>query len=253
MQILLFGGTSEGRELAGWLASRRSCELWVSSVTDYGTSLVSDFSGVHTLTGAMSEPEIEQFIGEHALSCVIDATHPYAAHVSASIAQACEVTGVPLERVCRKDEPVDERCHICGDAHEAAEYLNSTQGNILLTTGSKELDIYTRAIDGFKDRLYVRVLPVESSIRACRESGIPAQHVIALQGPFSTQLNVALIREYDSSVLVTKASGKAGGFEEKLAAARQCGIESIVISRPLHEDGLKLHEMKQHLETAYGA
>lgn len=253
MRILIFGGTSEGREIARWLASRGGCELWVSSVTEYGTSLVDGLCGVRTLTGAMKEPEIERFIAAHGLSCVIDATHPYATHVSASIAKACENAKVPLERVCREPEPDRGDWHSCTDALDAATYLNSVSGNILLTTGSKDLSLYTQYIANYSERLVARVLPVESSVRTCAELGIPACHVIAMQGPFSTQMNVALIREYGIETLVTKASGRAGGFEEKVEAVRQCGIELVVISRPSDEEGLKLQEIKQRLETVYGA
>ena len=62
---------------------------------------------------------------------------------------------------------------------------DSKEGNILLTTGSKELGIFASKLD--KKRLFVRVIPTESSIEKCRSEGIEESHVIALKGPFLSQ------------------------------------------------------------------
>lgn len=68
--------------------------------------------------------------------------------------------------------------------------------------------------------------------------GIPPRHVIAMQGPFSFELNCALIRDLDIACMVTKASGAAGGFDEKVDAARACGIRLVVLHRPVQEEGV---------------
>ena len=61
-------------------------------------------------------------------------------------------------------------------------------------------------------------------------------------------MNEALIEEFGIDVVVTKASGTAGGFWEKVEAARACGIELVVIHRPLEEDGLTVDELKRELD-----
>jgi precorrin-6x reductase len=138
------------------------------------------------------------------------------------------------------------------DASEAARLLAGTEGNILLTTGSKDLAAFTELIPGFAERLYVRVLPVVSSLERTHELGIPTSHVIAMQGPFSEQMNRVLIDELDIAHLVTKESGTAGGFDEKVRAAQACGIDLVVIERPEDEPGLLLSEAQQLLEDRYG-
>ncbi len=251
-KFLLFGGTSEARELATWLSARGGNEVVVSSATDYGGSLIEDLPHVDSRVGRLSEEEIRGLIEVGDFSCVIDATHPYASSISQSVRNACEATGVSLERIIRDDEPHD--AHKCfANAEEAARYIDGRAGRVLLTTGSKDLPAFTNAIRCFEERLFVRVLPVQESIERVRAMGIPVDHTIAMQGPFSSQLNSALIREYNIDILVTKASGSAGGFEEKLEAARECGVELVVIDRPILETGLSLDAIKERLESRYGA
>lgn len=248
-RVLVFGGTTEGRQCAEWLSARGGCDVHVSSLTEYGGSLVEGLENVTSLTGRLLPDDIERLLRDGSFSCVVDATHPYAAGVSASIAGACGACGVPLYRVLREGEPDGPWIGV-DSPEEAARYLAGREGRVLLTTGSKDLPIYAGAIEGFEERLYVRILPVASSLASANDLGIPTSHVIAMQGPFSTQMNSALIREFGIDVMVTKASGAAGGFWEKVEAARACGIELVVIHRPVDEDGLSLEQLKGELEKA---
>ena len=93
---------------------------------------------------------------------------------------------------------------------------------------------------------------MEKSIANADSLGIPLDHIIAMKGPFSKELNCAIIRQFDIKVLVTKASGKSGGFWEKVEAASECGAELIVIRRPVEEEGLNIAEAKAELEDRYG-
>ena len=111
----------------------------------------------------------------------------------------------------------------------AAALLAQERGNILLTTGSKELGAFS-AIE--PQRLYPRVLPSHESLSACEAAGIPHRNILAMQGPFSQELNEALIRQYHIAWVVTKDGGAAGGFPEKARAAETTGAELIVLCRP---------------------
>lgn len=246
-KILIFGGTTEGRELAEWLSARGRYDVVVSSLTEYGGSLVEGLPRVRSLTGRMLPERMADVMGEGAFTCVVDATHPYAAGVSANIAASAEACGVPLLRVLREGEPQGPWEGV-SSAEEAASLVAQVRGRVLLTTGSKDLPVYARVVGDFAERVYVRILPVPSSLAAAGELGIPASHVIAMQGPFSKELNVALLREFDIETLVTKASGKAGGFWEKVEAARECGTRLVVIHRPVDEEGLSVEEVKHAIE-----
>ena len=111
------------------------------------------------------------------------------------------------------------------------EVLKKTEGTIFLTTGSKELSVFCRE-ETIRKRLVVRVLPGMESLRECVRNGLEGRQIIAMQGPFSKEMNLAMIRQYQASVLVTKESGKTGGEDTKLAAAGEAQIPSYIILRP---------------------
>ncbi len=250
-RVLVFGGTTEGLELARWLGSRGTCDVVVSSLTKYGGSLVEDLPNVESLTGRMLPEDMESLMRERAFTCVVDATHPYATGVTASIARVAGGCGVPVVRVLREGEPEGPWESVDG-ADAAAHLVAESAGNVLLTTGSNDLPTYVSAMDDYRERLYARILPIASSVAAADELGIPLDHVIAMKGPFSKELNKALIREFDIQTLVTKASGAAGGFWEKIEAAQECGIGLVVIHRPLDEEGFDIDQAKRVLERDYG-
>ena len=248
----MFGGTTEGRDIAAWLGERDTCAVFVSSLTEYGGTRVEGFPNVVPLTGRMLPERMEALMREHAFACVVDATHPYAVNVSASIASATDSCGIPLLRILREGEPQGPWIGV-DDTRAAARHIAQREGPVLLTTGSKELPIYVEEVADFADRLFPRILPVASSIAQAKDLDIPTSHIIAMQGPFSKELNVALIHEFGIRTLVTKASGKAGGFWEKVEAAQECGIELVVIHRPHgDEEGIDMETAMLTLENEFG-
>lgn len=251
-EFLIFGGTSEGRELAEWLSARGAAHVVACSATEYGAELVAGLPRVEALEGPLSDDEKDALVAAHDFACVVDATHPYATHVSESVAALAARQGLPLVRVVRDGGPAGAFT-LVKDVDEAAREVAGRAGNILLTTGTKDLAVFTAAVSDFADRLFARVLPVADSVAHARELGLPASHVIAMQGPFSVEFNVALMRELAIDVMVTKASGTAGGFAEKVTAAERCGVEVVVIGRPRDEEGLSLQGVKDELEARYGA
>jgi precorrin-6x reductase len=113
---------------------------------------------------------------------------------------------------------------------DAASFLKDKSGNILLCTGSKDLHYFSDT--AISPRVYPRVLPLEESLRLCRDAGITAKNIIAMQGPFSEWLNRALIRQINAAWLVSKETGAAGGFNEKINAAAGENCNTLVIRAP---------------------
>ena len=224
-KVLLFGGTSEGREL-----TRFGLPMIYSAATEYGADLVRGAENTEVIVGRMDASEMEAFIRGSDVVCVIDATHPYARCAGENISAACRACGVPLMRVGRGGS-VAAKADVCvGSAAEAADYIEKTQGNVLLTTGSKELEAFSRV--SCRARLFVRVLPDPDVIKKCAECGFDSGHIIAMQGPFSAVMNEEMLRMTGARWLVTKDSGTAGGVDEKLRAAEKCGVSVIMIERP---------------------
>ena len=187
---------------------------------------------------------MEAFLAADTFELVIDGTHPYAAAVSENIREACQARNLPLMRLLRRDQSREGVVEV-PTTEEAARFLNTVTGNVLLTTGSKELAAYGVVTD--QSRLYARVLSTEESVAQSRALGFEGRRLIAMQGPFSEELNLVMLRQIRARWLVTKASGAAGGFQEKLAAARRAGARVVVIRRPREEAGLSLRELAEKL------
>ncbi|MBC8569294.1 precorrin-6A reductase [Zongyangia hominis] len=246
MNFLVFGGTSEGRAVCRWLI-RRGVSVTVSVATDYGGTLM-EASGCRVFTGRLDEEEMVSRMERESFDCVIDATHPYAEEVSRNIRAACERVRLPRYRLGRKGEEMAD-CQLAPGPTESAELLTDTSGNILLTTGVKELHFFGKIP---RERLYVRILPSVESLQMAEEAGVMSSHLICMQGPFSKALNAALLRQWDIRFLVTKCSGKAGGFSEKLEAAKETGVQVIAIGRPAGDEGMDWETLVRLLEEDYG-
>lgn len=230
VKICVFAGTTEGRRLVEFL-KEQNAEITACTATEYGGELIEPAEGLSVLTGRMDEPRMEELFDSGRFDLVIDATHPYASAVTENLMHACLNTGTEYIRLERGGTDAPESAVCFPDIVSAAEYLNGTVGNILLTTGSKELREFS-SIEDFAERAFARVLPVESSIASCREAGLKPSHILAIQGPFSVGMNAAMIRSVNAAYVVTKESGKAGGFEEKALAAMKAGAKLVVIGRP---------------------
>ena len=247
MSIIVFAGTSEGRALLEFLSARGAAAT-AFVATEYGEQVLPPLPGVTVRAGRLSQPEMEALLAPDVLC--IDATHPYAGQVSRLLAAACAVTGAEYLRLVR---PALSRqgADAVPDTESAVRWLNEHPGRVLLTTGSKELAAYTGVRD-FAQRLFPRILPAAAVIEGCVKLGFPPAHLIAMQGPFSRELNAALLRQIGADILVTKDTGGAGGFAEKLLAARDAGARVLVVSRPVEETGRTLAEMQAYLTARLG-
>lgn len=248
-KLLLFGGTTEGRILAAKL-NKMSWDVTVCLATEYGGSLIEASDKLHLHVGRMNRNEIEAFISSGDFKVVIDATHPYAVEASKNIKQAAQSAAVRYLRLVRPSlSPLGNEAVIyAGSPEEAADMLIKLNGNILLTTGSKDLLPYTRIPD-YKQRVWVRVLPSPDSLNKCLALGFPPAHVICMQGPFSIELNAAMLRQFGIKHMVTKDTGAEGGFAEKAEAASLSGASLLLIKRRSQEDGLELMELIELLKA----
>ena len=244
--IVIFSGTTEGRNLSE-LFSAEGIKHTVCVAGDYGREVMNEgpFADIHV--GRMDAEEMKTFLEKAAAGAecvVIDATHPYATEVTQNIKTAVDTLGANYIRVKRdQNTELPASAKLYDDIGDCASHMDPTSGNILLTTGSKELKAYCGAVSKeTKGRTYVRVLPSLESIGICDELGFEPDHVIAMQGPFGRGMNEALICEYDIRHLITKESGTAGGFEEKLEAAKNTGAQLHVIKRPSEEEGVSVSE-----------
>ena len=262
-RVLLFGGTTEGRELALWLRDAGIPAL-SHVATDYGEALLRE-EALPAEYGRLDAAEMEHLLRTGDFFAALDATHPFAIEVSKNIRAAAAAAGVRYYRILRGEgsaseaeeaEEIEARLRARGcfrlfdSQQEAADWLAKTEGSIFLATGSKELKAYAALP---RERLTVRILPGEEALRKAAEAGIQPDHIIAMQGRSSVGLNQALLQQCSAKFLVTKQSGKPGGYLEKLRAAEELGICFVAIRRPAEREGYTLSEIKALLRAQYAA
>ena len=249
-KICVFAGTTEGREVVEFLASQ-PVAVTACVATEYGETLLPHAEKINVSAKRLTSEEMEDLFRRESFDLVLDATHPYASVVTENIAESCAATKTEYLRLLRDDAGDKNQGVYVEDIAGAVDYLSGTEGPILLTTGSKELARFT-ALPDFADRVYARVLPMADSLRLCQEAGLQPSHILAMQGPFSKELNIAMLNTLGARYLVTKSSGKAGGFEEKLDAAQAAGAVAVIIGRPRQRSGVSLEEALAILCRRFG-
>lgn len=251
--VLLYGGTTEGRVLAERLSEAGiSVELHVA--TEYGSDVLPKLPGVRIVTGRMNVKEMKN-LAETGFQAVVDATHPFAAEVSDNIRKSLIGNKIPFLRLKRENctENINQRgSYEIHESHEdCARALMGTEGNILLATGSKNLVSYAE-VESLRERLFVRILPGTENMSRCEELGMKGRQVIAMQGPFTREMNLALIRQFGIRHLVTKASGAGSGFVQKAEAAAEAEIAFHVIGAPASDEGMSFGEVAETLGQMFG-
>lgn len=255
-KVLIFAGTIEGRSVAEYLANA-GVPVHACVATEYGAQLMEASDFLEVISKRLDVEEMAELMMAEGCELVIDATHPYAAVVSANIREAAEKAGKEVIRLLRASEAdllSDTEafpCVMVDSVPEAAEYLKGTTGHVLITTGSKELAAYT-VIPDFAERLHPRFLPAPGAVETCLALGYQQKNLICMQGPFSKEINTAMLKQTGSTWLVTKESGKAGGFMDKVEAAKAAGATLLVIGRPVVENGLSEEEVCELLASRFG-
>lgn len=251
--ILLLGGTTEARLLLEQLIDD-GIPVVFSTAYDFAGEFIESLADENPLlkhiAGKLDTDAMVALIISEKIALVVDATHPFATGVTENARAASEVAGVSYLRVGRAlADEADYESIVCAesmeDAARIAEGLAQRQlqvqsqaqaqgpgAAIFIATGSNQAGLFAERIDISKHRVYIRVLPGEESIAKCLEAGFAREHVITGVGPFSVEENERLWRSLDVTAVVTKESGREGGFPEKVEAAKRLGIALVVVRRP---------------------
>ncbi|MBJ3814677.1 cobalt-precorrin-6A reductase [Shimwellia pseudoproteus] len=244
-ELLLVGGTSDARELCLML-DKAGFHYTLSVASEVGRQLAGPIRGAIRV-GKLDASGLENWLRTSGTRWVIDASHPYAELVSANLVAACGALEIPLYRWQRPglidaiDHPLLHRVATLAQACALTAPLGP---RVLLTTGSKDL---ARWQAGLPDKtLLARVLPTASVLAQCEALGFGVGQIFALCPPFSEAFNLAFYRHCAPDVIITKESGKEGGFMEKVRPCLDLNIPCIVLTRPactVPED---------HIMTTYG-
>jgi precorrin-6A/cobalt-precorrin-6A reductase len=201
--------------------------------SEYGRELITQ-PNVLIQAGPLDTDGLAGLIASNDIKLVVDASHPYAVNVSQNAMQACRHTMVHYLRYERLATilPAYEKLHVVHDYTAAAEVAAPLGKVIFLTTGSRHLKVFKAMVCLQQHRLIARILPEPSVLTECLSLGFTPQDIVALQGPFSHALNMALFTEYGAEVIITKNSGQVGGSDTKITAAMALNLPLVVIDRP---------------------
>ncbi len=230
--ILFLAGTSDARELAIEM-QQVGFKVLATVVTESAAKSLQD-AGISTRIGRLTAEDITSLISAKGFQAVVDASHPFAEEASKNALIGAKAANVPYIRYERESQRFqNDKLIVVRDYEEAAKLAAAKRGVIMLTTGSKTLAVFAKELVGLENtRVIARMLPRMDNMEKCAQLGIEQKNIVAIQGPFSKELNKALYEQYGVTLMITKESGKVGAVDEKLEAALECGIETIMISRP---------------------
>lgn len=231
--ILALCGTTEGRELVKRLCQQR-IPVIATVTTEYGEKLLKEDLDIEILKGKLDEKKMKALIEERNIKQVLDITHPYAENISKLALKVSKEKNIKYLRYERQDTSYKEDEETCvllaDDFHHAARMAKKFDGKIFLTIGSNQIPAFLQEIE--VERLVARVLPLSTIVKGCEERGFTPNNLIAMKGPFNKEINLQMFKNYNATVIVAKDSGKTGGTEEKIEAARELNIPVILIKKP---------------------
>jgi precorrin-6A/cobalt-precorrin-6A reductase len=229
--ILLLSGASEGPLLAQALLQAGFAVVATVTRQEAREHLFGQMQPAVTVeVRGFTEESLGSFLAQGGVDLVLDATHPFAVRITRIAAAVCTGLCLPYVRYQRPDwEPPAGTVYATSYA-EAAVVLPALGARVLLTIGSKQLKHFVSLHNRLT--LFARVLPAPASVQQAMDAGFAQANIVALRPPFSREFNQSILREYAINVLVTKASGVAGGVVEKVMAAHDLGITTLMIRRP---------------------
>jgi len=230
--LWIFSGTRDGNALARELA-QQAYPVVVSTATEYGGELVAkDCPGVSIWSGRAGVEARRQALRRHRARALVDATHPYAQQMSEQLMTLSQTLDIPYLRYERPSTYAAGSGELCDSITDAAQRAIAIGRRIFLATGSKDLAAFLQAPGAERRDWFVRLTPEPEFLQRAIDLGVPRSHICAMQGPFSQAFNTALWRAWQIDCVVTKDSGDAGGYHDKLAAAQMLDIPLLAVKRP---------------------
>lgn len=231
-RVWLIGGTQESAMLAIALAQQHIA-LTITVTTESARSLYPDIHPHHIWVVVLTPKTLPNFLASQDIGAILDASHPFATGISELAIATAKEHSLPY---IRYERPITSIPHNPPDTIKVDrvatlldnEYLKNQR--VLLTLGYRLLHHFKPWHD--RATLFARILPSNTALNTARDAGFTSKQLIALRPPLSIALETALYQHWDISVVVTKASGIAGGEDIKQKVTSNLGIRLITIARP---------------------
>lgn len=227
--IWVIGGTKDSRDFLEKFASADK-NIIVSTATEYGGKLLEGLP-VKVISEKLPLETMRVFIEKNSIDIIVDMSHPYAFEVSKNAMRAAEEFSIPYYRFEREEiHIIPDRFSEFENIDDLVKYCDGLEGNILVTLGSNNIERFAEVKE--LKKFYFRILPKWDMVKKCEDNGILPKNIIAMQGPFSLNMNKAMIEQLNIKYLVTKKGGDTGGEKEKTDACNEKGIEVILLDKP---------------------
>jgi precorrin-6A/cobalt-precorrin-6A reductase len=226
-RVLILGGTTEARQLAGRLAARGDLRVTLSLA---GRTASPAPQPVPVRSGGFGGAAgLADYLAGERFDVLIDATHPYAAVISANAAEAARIANVPLVALRRPpwNAIAGDRWIEARDVREAVQALGPTPRRVFVALGRNDLAHFQ---DAPAHHYLIRsVDPVDPPLR------LPHVSYVTGRGPFGETEDRALMEKHRIDTVIAKNSGGTATYG-KIAAARALGIDVIILRRPSTPD-----------------
>ncbi|MBU3137744.1 cobalt-precorrin-6A reductase [Clostridium gasigenes] len=249
-------GTSEGKKFLS-LINEYTEDIIVSTATEYGGELLSDYKVKHINTKPLDKDGLNKLIKDFNIKVLVDASHPYAEIVSKNAMESCKESNIEYiryERLGALSKENSKNIIRVKSYEELETVINNIPGNILNTTGSKNIGKILSL--NIENRVIHRILPSWQILKEVLELGVEVSDVVAIKGPIGYELNKGFIYQDNIKAIITKDSGVQGGVLEKLKATTDTNIKLIVIEKTKIEYGQvfnKEEEIVNYLKIKYKA
>lgn len=227
--ILLFGGTTEGKKAASALDGLKLRYFYSTKTrTDFRASEFCEY--IH---GALDGKLLAEFVEKRQIKLIVNAAHPFAGRLHETVASVSDKMKIPVIRYERKypERTRHPLAVYCGGYAEAVEELKNEKGAVLILTGVQTLSDLKPLWENKKE-CYARILPRESSVSLAVRQGFPKGGLITQMPTSDPEKEKTLFDKLKIKSIVTKESGNSGGQEAKIKAAVETGVKTAVIMRP---------------------
>ncbi|MBR2557488.1 MAG: precorrin-6A reductase [Methanobrevibacter sp.] len=236
LNIFLLGGTKDSTNIIVHLKENYDASILTTTTTEYGSKLARESGSDETIAKPLPKEDIIKILKENDYDILIDATHPFASHItktSVEVSKELKIPYIRFERPTINLENIDtSRIHYVNSFEEAGKLISEdfNEGNVLHFAGANTMEDVLKYVP--LEKFYPRILKVESSLEKCKKLGVKPDHIIPMKGAASCEENIELIEKFNAGVMITKESGEIGGVIDKIHAANRKDIAIIMIQRP---------------------
>lgn len=240
LNVFLMGGTKESIEIIKFIKNNFNSYILTTTTTEYGSKLAIDGGSDATIAKPLPKDEIINILnGKTNFDIFIDATHPFASHVTNTaieVSKICKIPYIRFERPTSNFENIDDSRVIQVNSFDDAGKLIAekyNQSNVLHFAGANTMETILKYVS--PEYFYPRILEVKSSLEKCEKLGVIKDHIIPMNGTSTIEENEKLIEKTNASIIITKESGDIGGVISKIEAANSKNIDVLLITRPIIE------------------